>query len=185
MRMKKLAVVGICLVAIVAAAGVYAQQRSGKQGKLSAEDWVEIYTLYGKYTHLIDNGEDKGYAYARLWTEDAIFEFGGQQHKGRDELANVAMYGIEDPPIVRPLHHAFNIVIEPSPEGARGTAYLALIAAQKPKEPHVILTRGIYNDIFVKTKDGWRFKYRKFTPAAFSTEGNTTTARVPPKPQAR
>lgn len=180
-KLRMLVLSGVALAVIVTGAAVLAQQKSAKPAKLSADDWIEIFQLYGRYTHLIDNGEEKGYAYARLWTEDAIFEFGGQQHKGRDELANVAMYGIQDPPIVRPLHHAFNITIDPSPEGARGQAYLALINANKPGEPHTIMTRGIYDDIFVKTKDGWRFKYRKFTPAAFSTEGNTTTRRVPPK----
>ena len=149
-------------------------------GKLSAEDWIEIHSLYAKYTHLIDNGQDKGYAYANLWTEDAIFEFGGQKHQGHDALAAVAMYGIIDPPIVRPAHHAWNIIIEPSPEGARGSAYLAIIVANEPGEPHTIRTRGIYNDIFVKTPQGWRFKHRTFTPAASSSDGPTGPSRPRP-----
>ncbi len=181
MRMSRaLAIVGLTLAVTAAGVAVDGQPRTAASGRLSAEDWVEIYTLYGKYTHLIDNGAEKGHAYARLWTPDAVFEFGGQKHQGHDALAVVAMYGIESPPIVRPAHHAFNIVIEPSPEGARGTAYLAIIVANKPGEPHTITTRGIYNDIFVKTAEGWRFKHRKFTPAASSNEGATGPARGRP-----
>ena len=47
----------------------------------------------------------------------------------------------------------------------------------EPGEPHTITTRGIYNDLFVRTDAGWRFKHRKFTPAAFSTEGTTRVVR--------
>lgn len=177
--------IGVLLGMLLATGGaaLFGQSRTAKGGKLSADDWIEIYTLYGKYTHLIDNGEDEGYAYARLWTDDAIFEFGGNKNQGHKKLAEIAMWGIQTPRVVRPVHHAFNIVIEGTPEGAKGSAYLSIIVANKPGEPHTIVTRGIYNDQFVKTSDGWRFKYRKFTPAAFSTEGQTRV--VAPAPAAR
>ena len=182
-RRYRIIIGGVVLAAVVGAAGLYGQQRVTGPGKLSAEDWIEIYTLYGKYTHLIDNGEDKGYAYARLWTDDAIFEFSGGKHQGHDALAVVAMYGIQDPPILRPAHYAFNIVIEPTPEGAKGKAYLVMMAANKPGEAHTVTTRGIYEDQFVKTADGWKFKHRKFTRAAFSTEGMTSVGgKIPPMP---
>ncbi len=172
----KAALVALPLAALVFAGGALDAQQSGaRRPSLSAEDWVEIYQLYGRYTHLIDNGQEKGYAYSRLWTADAIFEFGGNKHQGPDALAKVAMLGISDPPILRPNHYAHNIVIEPSAEGATGKAYLVMMMANKPGEPHTVTTRGIYEDRFVKTPDGWKFKHRKFTPAAFSTEGNTRT----------
>ena len=179
---KALVAVSISLVVILAAVGVYGQQRKAGRPALSPADWIEIYQLYGRYTHLIDNGEEKGHAYAKLWTEDAIFEFGGNKHQGHDALAAVAMYGIQDPPILRPAHYAFNIVIDPSPGGAVGKAYLVMMAANKPGEAHTVTTRGIYEDQFEKTPDGWRFAYRKFTPAAFSTEGMTSVGRIPPGP---
>jgi hypothetical protein len=171
-------------LAFVVVAGVFAQQRgpASSAPSLSPQDWIEIYQLYGRYTHLIDNGQDKGYAYARLWTEDAIFEFGGQKHQGPDALAKVAMLGISDPPILRPNHYAHNIVIEPSAEGATGKAYLVMMAANKPGEPHTVTTRGIYEDRFVKTPTGWKFKHRKFTPAATSNDGNTRTSFEPAVP---
>jgi hypothetical protein len=185
LRRHRTAILGVTVGVVLGVAGVLAQQRSAPANRpaLAPQDWIEIYQLYGRYTHLIDNGEDKGYAYARLWTEDAIFEFGGQKHQGHDALAKVALYGIQDPPLVRPAHYAFNIVIDPSPEGAVGKAYLVIMAANKPGEAHTVATRGIYEDRFVKTPGGWKFKYRRFTPAAFSTQGMTSPGgRIPPMP---
>jgi hypothetical protein len=44
-----------------------------------------------------------------------------------------------------------NVVIVPSPEGATGRAYLAQ-------------GNGYYDDVYVKTDAGWRFKSRVFVP---------------------
>ena len=61
-----------------------------------------------------------------------------------------------------------NIVIDPSPEGAVGSAYYGIIL--RPHEEGQEATGrswGIYNDRLVKTADGWRFKYRKYTPGGW------------------
>ena len=56
-------------------------------------------------------------------------------------------------------HWNSNLVITPSPEGARGKVYLVLVdVALKP--PAVSLAAR-YDDVLVKTGGGWRFKKRQ------------------------
>ena len=59
-------------------------------------------------------------------------------------------------------HVTLNAVIEPSPEGAIGKSYLVypgergIIAEDAEHRGHV----GGYQDVYVKTPQGWRFKKR-------------------------
>jgi hypothetical protein len=58
-------------------------------------------------------------------------------------------------------HVTVNLVIEPSPEGAVGKSYLVYpgvrgIGADPDHSGHV----GGYQDVYVKTAQGWRFKSR-------------------------
>lgn len=55
-------------------------------------------------------------------------------------------------------HWNTNIVITPTKEGAKGTAYLALMNISG--RPAVIQSTGMYEDYLVKTPDGWRFRNR-------------------------
>ena len=59
-------------------------------------------------------------------------------------------------------HFLVNHQITPSAEGARGKAYL--LWGRGPTQPNVIedtIYRGdFYEDIYVKTARGWRFKQR-------------------------
>jgi hypothetical protein len=49
-------------------------------------------------------------------------------------------------------------VITPSPEGARGKAYLFAVGVGGA--PTAIAREGSYEDVYVKTPVGWRFKAR-------------------------
>jgi hypothetical protein len=53
-------------------------------------------------------------------------------------------------------------VIEPTPEGARGTSY-AIYPANKGKylDENTAGQLGIYHDEYVRTPDGWRFRSRR------------------------
>ena len=55
-------------------------------------------------------------------------------------------------------HISVNHVITPSPEGATGKSYLLAIGVGA--NPTTIERQGGYEDVYVKTEDGWRFKSR-------------------------
>jgi SnoaL-like domain len=66
-------------------------------------------------------------------------------------------------------HFIFNHVIEPTAGGAKGKEYAAVIdivPGQQGQQVHSIYLVGRYDDEYVKTPQGWRFKARAFTAAA-------------------
>ena len=55
-------------------------------------------------------------------------------------------------------HISVNHVITPAPGGAVGKSYLLAIGVGG--DPTTIERQGGYEDVYVKTADGWRFKSR-------------------------
>ena len=53
-----------------------------------------------------------------------------------------------------------NVAIQPAPEGATGKQYA--VAIDTSKQPNVVYHTGHYQDVYVKTTAGWRFKSRTF-----------------------
>ena len=152
-----------------------AQQRASqsKAMTLTAQDYLDIQQLSNKYAFLIDTCANGGYDFADLFTADGEFSVSQQwgapgtigRTKGREGLANAAGgdgkgacrdpkttigYGIS--------HIIVNHVITPTPEGASGTAYLLAIGVGG--DPTKIERQGGYEDAYVKTPAGWRFKSR-------------------------
>jgi hypothetical protein len=134
-----------------AAATVYAQNAVKP---LTALDYAEIQQLYARYAWSIDTHADNGMVYAGLFTLDGEFHSGQMRVAGRDQLAafNRSM-GV---PNRAPTHFNANLVIDPSPEGAHGSVYLIVTGGEKPAIGMV----GSYQDILVRTSEGWRFKRR-------------------------
>ena len=63
-------------------------------------------------------------------------------------------------------HFITNHVIEPAPGGgATGKQYLVIIDLGDPGQTSVIQQGGHYEDVYVKTPQGWRFKSRQMIPA--------------------
>ena len=163
--MKSKALMGIVLgVSLVAMTPVHAQQKAA----LTALDYAEIQQLYARYAFAYDTAEDNGHAYARTFTADGAFFFPngdprkrcpasksgvGSTCQGPEELASLAR-GTGGKNRLTLSHVTTNVVIEPSPEGATGKAYLTLRSG----------SGGLYEDQLVKTAEGWRFKVRAYTP---------------------
>ena len=55
-----------------------------------------------------------------------------------------------------------NFLIHPTPEGAKGTAYMIQVEQREAANPIAVTVFGVYHDTFVKTRAGWRFKDRVF-----------------------
>jgi hypothetical protein len=136
---------------------------------LGPMDIFEIQQLVARYSKAIDSCSNNGYDYADLFTEDGFFAatnkdgaiFGKNQ--GRDKLAEVSGGGVRGCKNVRWIengrrHVYVNQIIEATPEGAKGTVDMLMMMGKD--EPGKITHEGYYEDTFVKTPKGWRFKSR-------------------------
>jgi len=148
------ALAGVGVIALV-----QAQQRSKE---LTAADRLEIQELLHRYMYVLDSCPDheNGYDYADLYTPDGSFN---GRLAGRDSRARAA--GRTADGGCKPIRHRgtmnqihINVapIIEPDPAGARGISYLMMIDGPTNE----IYWNGWYQDIYVKTPKGWRFKSR-------------------------
>jgi len=167
MHLKTLAG-GIIWVLLATATGRAAAKDAAT---LTALDYIEIQQLVNRYAFAIDTCTNNGYDYADLYTTDGVFYWGVGSRKsvGREELAEAAGGGrngckkLERATAENPIatHTTVNLIIEPSPEGATGKSYLIYPGvlgthADPTHTGHV----GGYQDVYVKTAKGWRFKSR-------------------------
>ena len=180
------AVAAIALLAsvqhVVIAQGPQKRAGSGtKAPALTAEDYIEIQQLLARYSFALDTGADNGYMYADLYVPDGVFN----KAKGRDAIAALARGGRRGPTNVRNL--ASFPIIRPSPEGATGIQYAQAINFGENRQPTELDHFGHYEDVYVKTANGWRFQSRTFVnesgslrsqPAGSSADtGNSPQAR--------
>ncbi len=153
---------------VLITAGLYAWSARARveTPSLTAMDYAQIEQLYAHYNHYIDSGKDEGRAFANLFTPDGILDTGSPALgavRGNAALAGLARTIGAPPPAVKASHYAVNIMIDPSPEGATGSAYLLMISSPERGTSATGLS-GIYTDTLVRTPDGWKFKTRKVSP---------------------
>jgi hypothetical protein len=152
---------------LVWSSGTSAQQPASPTPVLTALDYLEIEQLVYRYGYALDTGADNGFAYADLYADGATFTGtnqgpAGRTYQGRERLAALARGGKRGPNFMS--HWVTNVVIEPAPGGAIGKTYVGIFDignggnGAKSRVDH----GGIYNDVYVKTPQGWRFKSRSF-----------------------
>ncbi len=189
------AVLGVALAAL---GGVLSGQvkSSAKAMTLTPMDYIEIRQLVNRYPFALDTGSSNGYDYADLFAADG--EFMRPYAKGREQLAALARGPRQGPN--NTVHYVMNHVIEPTADGAIGKAYLIELnwdiapaqaaggrgAGTGPtngwdivgrKAGELARTGGHYEDVYIKTPVGWRFKKRDFIP---STSGADPAPPAPP-----
>jgi SnoaL-like protein len=156
------------VVCLAVASGAFAQSAAPKPGELTALDYVEIQQLIAKYARAIDTCSNNGYDYADLFTADGAFipSFEGKQLapiQGRERLAAVSGGGTNGcksvPWIEQGVRHLYaNHVITPTADGAAGVVDMLMIGLGG--DPNKIEYDGHYEDTYVRTPQGWRFKQR-------------------------
>jgi hypothetical protein len=175
--MKKLLLL-LGLLGVGMAVGLSAQSEPA----LSARDYLEIEQLVYKYGWALDSGANNGYAYADLYAPDATFTGtnqgpSGRTYQGRDNLAALARGAKRGPLNVG--HLAANVVVTPTAEGAVGRAYVAIVdpgaLGKSPGAGH----GGYYDDVYVKTPQGWRFKKRTYYEGKWGEPNVQTPPPVP------
>lgn len=166
--MKRIYAVGLLLLG----AGVASAQE--QSAALSTQDYIEIEQLAARYIYAVEECSNGGYDYADLYTEDGEFGVADAwglapanwrfRATGRDALAVAAGGG---PDGCRPpetllgfgIRHVITAhVITPTPTGATGRS--TLLAIGVGGNPTTIEHQGGYEDVYVKTDDGWRFASR-------------------------
>ena len=139
--------------------------------KLSPADYQEIAQLTNKYAYGIDTCGNNGYDYADVFTpdgefidknSDAGFKAGGRVlAKGREALATLiggGSRGCKTKLVWTDWSHIMtNLVVTPAADGATGRLYLLQMDI---KGPGTIERHGGYEDVYVKTPNGWRIKSR-------------------------
>jgi hypothetical protein len=166
--MSKYRILPTVLIALIANAAL-AQSQTDRTSEavmqLTALDYIEIEQLNHKYAWAIDTCANDGFEYADLYTPDGIFISGenGDSWQGRERLAEAAGGNGRGCPFpAMPLSHLIvNLVIEATPDGAIGKSYLVYPGrnGEYADEKHHGHDGG-YQDTYVKTAEGWRFKER-------------------------
>jgi hypothetical protein len=167
------------LLAAVTTLRPVAAAETGAAPKLTADDYIEIQQLYANYAQALDRGE--GERFASTFVLDGEFTGGrgpgrgGEARnpiKGKDALLQMGSRGGSR-------HFNANLVITPTPEGAKGSVYLLLFNARNI--PATIVETAIYDDTLVKTPQGWRFKKR----VVWRDDDDITPFKPKPLPQAQ
>jgi hypothetical protein len=156
------------VLSIVAILALPMASQAQKPMELTALDYFEIQQLVAKYARAIDTCANNGYDYADLYTPDGIFlpNVNGRQIpgiQGREKLAEVSGGGSKGCKnvgwIEQGVRHIYvNHIVTPTPEGASGTVDMLMIGLGG--DPNKIEHDGYYEDAYVKTAQGWRFKQR-------------------------
>src|SRR6188474_2903874 len=172
------------LVGLSALGALQAQQPRGGGSTsvmaLTAMDYIQIKQLVNRYAFALDTGSRNGYDYADLFAPDGVFDSNSRGRiQGRDQLAALARGDKKGPLYVN--HYIMNHIIEPTADGAVGRQYLINInhddnipqVGPNPnqwtlvgqKRGNLDTVGGHYEDIYTKTPEGWRFRYRKMVPS--------------------
>ena len=132
--------------------------------KLTADDYMEIINLYGRYSFALDTGD--GELRGSTFTTDGTFATYLSGHKpehvsGLIERTNqIGNRGHR--------HLTSNIIVEASASGATGQCHVLVLGRRSPYEISsyddpsngYTFKTGFYRDTLEKTDEGWRFKTR-------------------------
>jgi hypothetical protein len=163
---------GVLVVSVFAGRALFSGGVANAQpGGLSALDYEEITQLAIRYAYGIDTCGNNGYEYADVFSadgrfidrnSDAGFAAGGRVlAQGREALAALVGGGTRGCETKLDWtdwsHLMLNHEITPTVEGANGRIYLVQLGMEGPGS---VARHGGYEDIYVRTDDGWRIRSR-------------------------
>jgi len=162
----------LVLAAFVAGHANFGAATVAAQGAaLTALDYSEVTQLINRYAYGIDTCGGNGFDYANVFTTDGVFidknsdagyAAGGRVlARGRQALAELiggGSKGCKTKQVWTDWSHLMlNHEITATPEGAKGRIYLVQLGMRGPGS---IERHGGYEDVYVKTAEGWRIKSR-------------------------
>ena len=158
--MRRLRVLAaIVLLGCAAVAGwAYGQPNSSSSAAvLTAQDHAAIGQLYARYNQGVDFRDAD--MWLSVFADDGVFQFRDEKYEGQQELAEYrakTFARTAGGPDIR--HWNGSIVVTPTPDGVEGRAYWIMVDVSSAVPTEV--ASGHYDDVFVKTPDGWRIKVR-------------------------
>jgi hypothetical protein len=131
------------------------------------EDREEIAKLKARYCNFVDGGWDRlTHDYdgvASLFVEDGLWEAGASPALRGETREGIRDYFKKAQDISFAFHRITNPIIEINDDTATGNWHV-LVALTLPDGKRVWVA-GIYNDDFVRTPEGWKFKTLSFRQA--------------------
>ncbi len=147
------------------------------------EDIDAIQKLKARYCNYCDGGWDRPThdydGVASLFVEDGLWDARplAPLAQGREAIRDL-FKGFQAAPFA--VHYVTNPIIEVDGDTATGQWHL-LLAITQGDDQQAFWVIGIYNDEFVRTPEGWRFKALRFTPATMTPyELGRSKAQFPP-----
>lgn len=165
------ALVAVAIVAFLAGRADLSSRAEAESNGFTALDYQEITQLINRYAYGIDTCANNGYDYANLFTTDGVFidknsdagfAAGGRVlARGRDALATLVgggERGCKTKLVWTDWSHLMlNHEITPTAEGATGRVYLVQLGMNGPGS---VARHGGYEDVYVRTAEGWKIKSR-------------------------
>jgi hypothetical protein len=179
---KVLAATGLLIGIAAVGWDIYARQTNATP-ILPAQDYADIMQLYARQTRGMDFGPADGSLWAGVFTPDGEFsspsakKWAAAQGLGRDvivgrkELQAFAANNLQRSGGTGGHHWNGNVLVEPSAGGARASVYLLMVSTRDRSQAPETTVAGLYEDLLVKTADGWRIKRRVFQQAAPAPDG--------------
>jgi 3-phenylpropionate/cinnamic acid dioxygenase small subunit len=158
------------LLASFAAAGPARAQKHDASKSLPGADLAEIQQLYARYAQGTDFGNAE--MWLNVFTEDAVFKIGENQvYDGRAQMTEWRRQSFAKRGAVYNYRHwVSSWVISPTADGgAMGRVYW--MAFDPTAKVLTVSDTGYYDDIYVRTPNGWRIKQRHAHPDPRSAEG--------------
>jgi hypothetical protein len=151
------AIMTVLLTSVASPSQAQHENAGGSAGSLTAADYAEIQQLYARYNTAIDSGDEN--TWASTFTPDGVFN---NNVTGHDALVKFVRDWRERGNPTHLRHWNTNLLIQRTSEGAKGSVYLSLMDVGV--KPPVSTITGMYEDLLVKTPQGWRFKRRTVHP---------------------
>lgn len=131
------------------------------------EDIEEISKLKARYCNYVDGGWDRlTHDYdgvASIFVEDGLWEISGNPQMRGEGREGIRDYFKAAQNISFAFHRVTNPIIEVNGDSATGNWHV-LVALTMPDGKRIWVA-GIYNDDFVRTPEGWKFKTLSFKQA--------------------
>lgn len=130
---------------------------TGQAGGLGGDDIIAIHQLLALYGHAAD--ADDQALLAEVFTEDAVFDARPCEAGLHSGLAAIQAWFAMGKPPHPPSHHTTNVYVYADGEVVRARSKWLTIAEEtgRPRS-------GDYEDVVVRTPEGWRIQTRVATP---------------------
>lgn len=123
---------------------------------LALEDKLAIHELLATHLRHLDNHDVD--AWTQCWVPEGRFVATYGTNVGHEEIRGFLQGHIAAGKEDGARHLATNVIV--SGEGDKVNVYSLVVKLQVEKPPFIIAT-GVYNDVVVRTNEGWRFEVRQ------------------------